>query len=222
MKSKVSSLLDRSAQTKADGLFLPGRIFADIKLRLSLGEGRVPAAGVRLRPWAPSNETLPLHAAAVLIGLVAYPNEVTVILTQRSASLPVHAGQVAFPGGKIEASDASPAAAAVREAYEEIGLHPRHVELLGYLDPYLTGTGFRIVPVVARIEPPFVLELNRGEVEDCFEVPFAFLMDEANHALTARKWEGRTRVFYAMPYAERNIWGATAGILRNLYERLYT
>jgi 8-oxo-dGTP pyrophosphatase MutT (NUDIX family) len=110
----------------------------------------------------------------------------------------------------------------MREAHEEIGLHSGHVEPLGYLAPYLTGTGFRIIPVVAKIKPPFDLEINRNEVEDSFEVPFAFLMNEANHALTARIFDGRTRVFYSMPYGERNIWGATADILRNLYERLYT
>lgn len=162
------------------------------------------------------------RAAAVLVGLVAYPGEVRVLLTQRAAALRVHSGQIAFPGGKIEAHDESPVAAALREAHEEIGLESSCVAPLGYLDPYLTGTGFCIIPVVARVSPPLALELNREEVEDAFEAPFAFLMDAANHALETREFEGRMRQFYAMPFGERHIWGVTAGILRNLYERLYS
>jgi 8-oxo-dGTP pyrophosphatase MutT (NUDIX family) len=132
-----------------------------------------------------------------------------------------HSGQIAFPGGKIDARDRSPAAAAMREAREEIGLDPRHVEPLGYLDPYVTGTGFCIVPVVAKVAAPVVIEINPEEVDEAFEVPFAFLMDSANHALHHKEIEGKIRRFHAMPYDGRNIWGVTAGILRNLYERLY-
>lgn len=161
------------------------------------------------------------RAAAVLVGLVAYPNEVRVILTQRASTLRVHSGQIAFPGGKIEAEDEGPVAAALREAHEEIGLEAGCVEPLGYLDPYVTGTGFHIIPVVAKVSPPLALRLNREEVEESFEAPFAFLMDAANHALEAREFDGRMRHFYAMPYGDRHIWGVTAGILRNLYERLY-
>lgn len=210
-------------QGKAENQFEPDRVFVDIKARLSLGQREASVATkIRAHSFAPLDANLRPHMAAVLIGLVARPGEVTVILTQRSAALRVHAGQVAFPGGKIESSDESPAAAAMREAHEEIGLNSGHIEPLGYLDPYLTGTGFRIIPVVAKIKPPFDLKINHNEVEDSFEVPFAFLMNEANHALTSRIFDGRTRVFYSMPYGERNIWGATADILRNLYERLYT
>lgn len=215
MKSKVSSKASPSAQVEADDNFRPERVFAHIRSRLTLAASLT--AGTELAREYPNR----LLSAAVLIGLVAYPGEVKVILTQRSAALPVHPGQIAFPGGKIESSDASPAAAAIREAYEEIGLDARHIEPIGYLEPQLTGTGFRIIPVVARIEPPFVLSLNPSEVDEAFEVPFAFLMNQANHALLAKEWQGQTRVFYAMSYAQRNIWGATAGILRNLYERLY-
>jgi 8-oxo-dGTP pyrophosphatase MutT (NUDIX family) len=161
------------------------------------------------------------RAAAVLVGLIAYPDEIRILLTQRAADLRVHAGQIAFPGGKIEAHDESPLAAALREAREEIGLDARHVEPLGYLEPYFTGTGFRIVPAVVKITPPMALVINPDEVEDYFEVPFAFLMDRANHALHTKEFEGVTRQFYAMPYGRRHIWGVTAGILRNLYERLY-
>lgn len=160
--------------------------------------------------------------AAVLVGLIAYPDEIKVLLTQRTAALRVHAGQIAFPGGKIEPRDESPLAAALREAHEEIGLDARQVEPLGYLEPYFTGTGFRIVPAVVKITPPLALAANPDEVEDYFEVPFAFLMDRANHALHTKEFEGVTRQFYAMPYGRRHIWGVTAGILRNLYERLYS
>jgi 8-oxo-dGTP pyrophosphatase MutT (NUDIX family) len=153
--------------------------------------------------------------------LAAYPDEVRVILTQRTAALRVHSGQIAFPGGKIDAHDKNAAAAALREAHEEIGLDPRHVEPLGYLDPFTTGTGFCIVPVVAKITVPVAFKINPGEVDEAFEVPFAFLMDSANHALHHKEVDGKLRHFHAMPYGARNIWGVTAGILRNLYERLY-
>ena len=130
-----------------------------------------------------------------------------------------HAGQIAFPGGKTEKSDAGPLATALREAHEEIGLDPALVEPLGFLDSYRTGTGFRITPVVALVDPRFELTLNRDEVADAFEVPLRFLMDTGNHQLHVRTIAGRERRFYAMPYEERFIWGATAGILRNMHER---
>jgi 8-oxo-dGTP pyrophosphatase MutT (NUDIX family) len=160
--------------------------------------------------------------AAVLVPVVDRP-EPTVLLTQRTADLPSHAGQVAFPGGSIDASDATPAAAAVREAEEEIGLAHNLIEPIGYLDLYLTFTGFRILPTVARIAPDYHLTINPSEVADAFEVPLAFLMDVQNHALHSRDWrdKGIVRRYYAMPFGERYIWGVTAGILRNLYERIY-
>ena len=159
--------------------------------------------------------------AAVLVPLVVHASGISVLLTQRAAEMRQHSGQIAFPGGKIDESDDSPLAAALREAEEEIGLHPRHIEPLGYLDVYQTGTGFRIQPVVGLVTPPFALALNAGEVEAAFEVPLAFLMDPANHLRHSRQWAGRERFYYAMPYGERYIWGATAGIVHNLYERLY-
>jgi 8-oxo-dGTP pyrophosphatase MutT (NUDIX family) len=158
--------------------------------------------------------------AAVLVGVVDRP-EPTVLLTLRTADLESHAGQIAFPGGKIEASDVSPVAAALREAEEEIGLDRGLVDPIGHLDLYLTLSGFRILPTVGRIDPSLALTLNRSEVDEAFEVPLAFLMDAQNHALHSRDWKGVIRRYYAMPFGERYIWGVTAGILRNLYERIY-
>ena len=161
----------------------------------------------------------PVRPAAVLIPVVDHPQP-TVLLTQRSAHLNDHAGQIAFPGGKIDATDASPLDAALREAEEEVGLKREFVEPIGYLDLYATGFGFRILPTVARVKPGFKLSINRGEGDDAFEVPLAFLMDPANHQLHSKEFRGMERLYYAMPFAERYIWGATAGILRVLYERI--
>jgi 8-oxo-dGTP pyrophosphatase MutT (NUDIX family) len=158
--------------------------------------------------------------AAVLVPVVDRP-EPAVILTMRTAELPSHAGQIAFPGGKIDQGDQGPLAAALREAQEEVGLDPRLVEPLGYLDLYLTFSGFRILPVVARVSPGYKLTLNASEVADAFEVPLDFLMGPENHQRHSRDWKGIQRHYYAMPYQERYIWGVTAGILRNLYERVY-
>jgi 8-oxo-dGTP pyrophosphatase MutT (NUDIX family) len=186
-----------------------------VQARLALTDvGRDPRG-------APGSDPPRLRPVAVLIGLAAYPDEVRVILAQRTSALRLHSGQIAFPGGKIDARDRSPAAAALREAQEEIGLDTCHVEPLGYLDPYPTGTGFCIVPVVAKVATPITSEINPEEVDEAFEVPFAFLMDTANHALHHKEVEGKIRRFHAMPYGGRNIRGVTAGILRNLYERLY-
>jgi 8-oxo-dGTP pyrophosphatase MutT (NUDIX family) len=161
----------------------------------------------------------PIRPAAVLIGVVEHP-EPTVLLTKRAGHLADHAGQIAFPGGKIDATDASPLDAALREAWEEVGLERTFIDPIGYLDLYGTGFGFRILPTVARVQPGFSLDINRSEVDDAFEVPLAFLMDPANHQLHSKEFRGMERTYYAMPYAERYIWGATAGILRILYERI--
>jgi 8-oxo-dGTP pyrophosphatase MutT (NUDIX family) len=159
------------------------------------------------------------RAAAVLAPIVARPEGLTVLLTQRASHLRAHSGQVAFPGGKIDPGETA-LQTALREAREEIGLESRFVEPLGWLDPYLTGTGFRIAPLVALVEPGFTLAINRDEVETAFETPLSFLMDEANHQIHEREWSGRKRRYYAMPHDSRYIWGATAGMLRNLWERL--
>jgi 8-oxo-dGTP pyrophosphatase MutT (NUDIX family) len=162
----------------------------------------------------------PVRPAAVLIPVVDH-EEPTVLLTQRSAHLNEHAGQIAFPGGKIDSTDRSPLDAALREAWEEVGLDRSFVDPIGYLGLYGTGFGFRILPTVARVKPGFKLTINRSEVDDAFEVPLSFLMNPANHQLHSKEFRGMERSYYAMPFAERYIWGATAGILRVLYERIY-
>jgi 8-oxo-dGTP pyrophosphatase MutT (NUDIX family) len=161
------------------------------------------------------------RAAAVLLPIIDRPGGLTVLLTLRASDLRAHSGQVAFPGGKIDAGE-SPHHAALRETQEEIGLEASFVEPLGWLDPFFTGTGFRIAPLVALIDPSFELSVNKLEVDEAFETPFAFLMDVTNHRLEEREWEGRRRRYYAMVHEGRYIWGATAGILRNLYEKLFS
>jgi 8-oxo-dGTP pyrophosphatase MutT (NUDIX family) len=162
----------------------------------------------------------PIRPAAVLIPVVDHPQP-TVLLTQRAAHLHEHAGQISFPGGKIDPTDASPLDAALREAWEEVGLTREFIDPIGYLDLYGTSFGFRILPTVARVRPGFQLHVSATEVDDAFEVPLAFLMDPANHQLHSKEFRGVERWYYAMPFADRYIWGATAGILRVLYERIY-
>jgi 8-oxo-dGTP pyrophosphatase MutT (NUDIX family) len=158
--------------------------------------------------------------AAVLIPIVERA-EPTVLLTLRTPDLKSHSGQIAFPGGKIDAGDASPLDAALREAEEEIGLDRKLIDPIGYLDLYLTFSGFRILPTVARVSPDYRLTINPAEVVEAFEVPMEFLMQPDNHKRHSRVWkEGIERHYYAMPFGERYIWGITAGILRNLYERV--
>lgn len=162
----------------------------------------------------------PIRPAAVLVPVIDHP-EPTVLLTQRAQHLPDHPGQISFPGGKIEADDESPLASALREAEEEIGLDRSHVDPIGYLDLYMTTLGYRIVPLIARVKTGFTLTLNTSEVDNTFEVPLSFLMEQKNFRRHSREWQGMTRHYYAVPYGERYIWGVTAGILRNLYDRIY-
>jgi 8-oxo-dGTP pyrophosphatase MutT (NUDIX family) len=157
--------------------------------------------------------------AAVLVPVVAR-SEPQVLLTQRTPELKSHSGQIAFPGGRIEPGE-GPMAAALREAHEEIGLESKFVEPIGYLDLYLTFSGFRILPLVAHVDPDYAVKVNPSEVADAFEVPLEFLMTTGNHQRLSRDWNGIERHYYAMPFQERYIWGVTAGILRNLYERIY-
>lgn len=171
------------------------------------------------QPVAPPDESAAVPAA-VLIPVVARPEGLSVLLTQRSAALRSHSAQIAFPGGRVDAADGSPVVTALRETEEEIGLERKHVRVLGFLDAYLTGTGYRITPVVGLVEPPFALTINAHEVDEAFEAPLDFLLDPANHQREGREWKGLYRTYYAMPFEGRYIWGATAGMIRNLYERL--
>ena len=166
--------------------------------------------------------------AAVLLALVMHPGRPTLLLTERTEHLSTHSGQVAFPGGKVDDTDVDAAAAALREAHEEVGLESRFIEIIGTLPIYVTGTAFIVTPVVALVTPGFSLTPNPDEVADAFEVPLDFLLNPANHRRHAFEWEGVRREWFSMPYAddatdpakERFIWGATAGMLRNFYRFL--
>jgi 8-oxo-dGTP pyrophosphatase MutT (NUDIX family) len=194
---------DGLASAESDGASGPSDFDLNPELMAELAEHHAP------RP------------AAVLVPIVGHA-DLTVLLTQRTDHLANHAGQISFPGGKIEEGDRDAVATALREAQEEIGLDPRFVEPLGFLDPYRTGTGYRIVPVVAIVHQGFELKLDPNEVADAFEVPLAFLMDAENHATHVRSWRGVERRFYAMPFEQRYIWGATAGIMKNMHQRLFS
>jgi 8-oxo-dGTP pyrophosphatase MutT (NUDIX family) len=159
--------------------------------------------------------------AAVLVPVIHREPEATLLFTERTGGLRAHAGQIAFPGGRIDPEDAGPEAAAVREAGEEIGLDQKFIETLGRGPDYLTGSGYHVALVVAVVRPGFSLNLNPAEVADAFEVPLSFLMDPANHRTGSRVWNGASRTFYEMPFENRRIWGITAGMVRILYERLY-
>lgn len=171
-----------------------------------------------LNPGTPPRASL--TPAAVLVPLIDRAGGLTVLLTRRTEDLADHAGQISFPGGHTDPGDDSPEETALRETEEEIGLHRRHVETIGRLDRYVTRTGFSIIPVVALIKPPFELTPDPEEVEEAFEVPLDFLLDPANHQRHSREIGGQIREFHAMPYREYYIWGATAGMLINLYEVL--
>ncbi len=163
----------------------------------------------------------PLQSAAVLIAAVERRGEPSFILTQRTENLRSHSGQVAFPGGRIDAEDPTPEAAALRETHEEIGLSPDAFEVIGRMPDYASGSGYRIAPVLAIADPAADMQINPDEVADAFEVPLNFLMNPSNHRTESRIWQGKERHFWVMPYGERYIWGVTAGIIRTLYERLY-
>lgn len=158
--------------------------------------------------------------AAVLVPLILRDDSVDVLFTRRTDHLHHHPGQISFPGGRVETCDVSPVATALRETSEEIGLGAEHVEHIGNLPDYITGTGFRVTPVVGLVRPPFKLKLDTFEVAEAFEVPLAHFLDPANHLRHSLKVEGRTRHFHAMPYGDYYIWGATAGMLMSLYRVL--
>ena len=211
-----------------------------------LGEARAFEARARARllaepPGAPTREdplaghgdhrlspglidpeaALRARAAAVLVPVVDRAEGAALLLTKRAAHLRTHAGQIAFPGGRIDPEDPSVLEAALREAEEEVGLDRALVRLVGYGDAYLSGSGFHIIPVVALVEPAYRLVINRDEVEEAFEVPLSSLMTPGNHERRMREHRSGMREAWAMPHGERVIWGVTAGIIRSLYERIY-
>jgi 8-oxo-dGTP pyrophosphatase MutT (NUDIX family) len=172
-----------------------------------------------LNPGTPPPDSA-LTPASVLVPLVERSDGLTVILTQRTAHLAAHAGQVSFPGGRVEPEDSDAVATALRETREEIGLAADKIEPIGRLDTYITGTGFEITPVVGLIAVPISLTPDPYEVADIFEVPLDFVLDPRNHQRHTREWKGRLRSFFVLPYPNRYIWGATAGMLVNLAEVL--
>ena len=184
--------------------FATGRSVAPI----AVGDGHL---------WRPSED---LRPAAVLVPVVRRDGGLTILLTQRTDHLYDHAGQISFPGGRAETHDESPAATALRETYEEIGLPHSLVEVVGALPDYTTVTGYRVTPVVGLVDPPPALTLDEFEVAEAFEVPLEFFLDPGNHQRNTLQYQGRTRYYYAMPYEQRYIWGATAGMLMNLYALL--
>lgn len=161
-----------------------------------------------------------LRDAAVLVGLVAHDSGLTVMLTQRTAHLAAHAGQISFPGGGVEPDDTGPEDTALRETEEEVGLPRERVEVVGRLDTYVTRTGFRVTPVVALVRPPFTLAPDPYEVAEVFEVPLSFILSPQGRRRESREWKGALRHFWVFPYQDRYIWGATAGMLVNLCEVL--
>jgi 8-oxo-dGTP pyrophosphatase MutT (NUDIX family) len=187
-----------------------GRDDADLPMR---GDGDLNGQ------HSPTGQTL--RPASVLVPLVLHDGPARLVLTERAAHLNQHAGQVSFPGGRVEVGQETGAEAALREVEEEIGIRPDQVELVGQFDAYETVTGFRVTPFVGIIAPGYNIVADPNEVADVFEAPFEFLMDPANHQRQSRVWQGRRRYFYAMPWQERYIWGATAGMLKALHDRLY-
>ena len=159
--------------------------------------------------------------AAVLVPIIQRADGLSILLTERQKHLNSHGGQISFPGGKVEKSDCSPLDAALRETQEEVGISRDYVDVLGYCDDYQTVTGYRIVPVVGLLKPGFELIADASEVAEIFEVPFEFLMNADNHRKDSLVWQGKERHYFAMPYQTHYIWGATAGILKNLHERLF-
>jgi 8-oxo-dGTP pyrophosphatase MutT (NUDIX family) len=192
---------------------VPGRRFAP--------QSQQPRGDDDLNPeMKPDMAGLTLKQAAVLVPLVDRPEGMTVLLTKRTDHLHDHAGQISFPGGRIDPEDSDAIAAALRETEEETGLDRAHIDLIGQLDIYVTRTGFEVTPVVGLVRPGFTLNPDSFEVAEIFEVPLAFFLAPDSRRMESRVWQGRTRYFYVYPYGDYYIWGATAGMLNNLAEIL--
>jgi len=190
-----------------------------VEIRRRLGAA-APAAEALAGDLGAAGEGVALTPASVLVPIVAHSEALTVLFTRRTAHLRTHSGQVSFPGGRVEPQDAGPAQTALRETQEEIGLAPERIELIGMLPEYHTRTGYRITPVVGVVAPPFTLRADAQEVDAVFEVPLSFLLDPRNHQRHSRAFQGRMISYFAMPYGEHYIWGATAAMLVNLYRQL--
>ncbi len=208
-----------------------GALYGKAHIRGSLGAGAsAPDEDMLWLAGAPPEvigrvrAALPVHGvpAAVLVPLVERERGMTVLLTQRAATLNVHAGQISFPGGRIEPEDSDPWAAALREAHEEIGLSEQFVEFAGYLPDHWVGTGFRVTPVVGFVNPGYELRIATAEVHDVFEVPLEYILNAANHKTRTREVLGVSLEVYDIPYGDRIIWGATAGMLLTLRRLLQT
>jgi 8-oxo-dGTP pyrophosphatase MutT (NUDIX family) len=185
-----------------------------LRRRFADGRSVTPIATGDGHLW---RQTEALRPAAVLVPVVRRDAGLTILFTRRTDHLYDHAGQISFPGGRTEAHDESPAATALRETFEEIGLPQSRVEVLGSLPEYTTVTGYHVTPVVGLVNPPLTLSLDAFEVAEAFEVPLTFFLDPSNHQRNTLQYQGRDRHYYAMPFEKRYIWGATAGMLMNLY-----
>lgn len=206
--------------TLLPGARAPEQWRALIAERLGTGASAEPQGDYDLNPSMRDEAPDDLTPAAVLIPIVVRPEGATVLLTLRTDHLRDHAGQVSFPGGRVEPDDDGPVATALRETEEEIGLARSLVEVVGELEVYETRTGFRITPIVGMVEPGFTLTLDAFEVAEAFEVPLAIVLDPANFNRQSRMWRGARRTFYVLTFEDRLIWGATAGMLVNLSRRL--
>jgi 8-oxo-dGTP pyrophosphatase MutT (NUDIX family) len=194
-------------------------LLEDLRARLPQGPQEIVLRDDVDMDLAAGPVTAPPLRASVLLPIVFHA-EPTLLFTRRTATLARHSGQVSFPGGRSEPHDISPLQTALRETFEETGIAPGHVSVAGYLDRYLTGTGFDIQPVVGLLDPGFVLAPDPREVDEVFEVPLTFLLDPGNRRRESRAIAGRQRRFYAFTYNGHEIWGATAAIIVNLAERL--
>ena len=197
----------------------------DFRARLALERGPYADADFGDHRWSPGVEPFvspdKLRDAAVLVPVVDRGPEATILLTKRTEKLRNHSGQIAFPGGRIDPTDASAEDAALRETEEEIGLDRSFIDVIGRMPDYMTGSGYRVAPVLGIVRPDFLLTINEDEVSDAFEVPLSFLMHPQNHFRDSGIWRNQERFFYRMPYHNWEIWGVTAGIIRTIYERLY-